>query len=195
MEQTFTQPPHPVMPRSNTAMPQFMPGAPVGQPVFPGPTPSPFPPSPMMPGPDMQQGAMPADEDGGSGHSCGKSHPAQSHPADPAAPHPTAATQPFFHDQLQYGVYGYHPLYPAAQAYQAVPAQTTVFGLNLQDQQFWKGALIGAGLTLLVTNDSVQRTVMKGVSSIFSAAKSGVEEMKEKFEDIQAERKQAAADK
>ena len=194
MEQTFIHPEYQVMPPLNTAMPNPMPAAPTGQPVFPGPTPSPFPPSPMMPGPDMQQGAMPADAEGGSGHSCGKSHP-ESDPAAPAMTHPTAATQPYFHDQLQYGVYGYPPLNQATQPYPPVPAQTTVLGLNLQDQQFWKGALIGTGLTLLVTNDSVQKAVMKGVSSIFSAAKSGVEEMKEKYEDIQAEMKQTSAEK
>ena len=191
MEQSYVQPPNPAMPPLNPAMSQPMPAGPMGQPVFPGPTPSPFPSSPMMPGPDIQQGAMAIEAESSSGHSCGKTHPAQSNPADPAMSQPAAVNQPFFHDQLQFGVYSYPLQNPGVQPYPLVPAQATFLGLNLRDQQLWKGALVGAGLTLLVTNDSVQKAVMKGVSSIFSAAKSGVEEMKEKYEDIQAEMKQS----
>ncbi|PIE73626.1 MAG: hypothetical protein CSA20_02130 [Deltaproteobacteria bacterium] len=77
------------------------------------------------------------------------------------------------------------PAYPQA-AYPA-PATTSVLGVNLQDTQFWKGALIGAAVALLVTNESVQKSVVKTVSRLTAAAQSGVEEMKEKFEDAKAE--------
>ncbi len=52
---------------------------------------------------------------------------------------------------------------------------------------FWKGALLGAGVALLVTNDTVQKTVVKAVSRAMEVAVSGVEEIKEKFEDARAE--------
>ncbi len=61
-----------------------------------------------------------------------------------------------------------------------------------QDGQFWKGALIGVGVALLISNDTVQKSLMKGASTLFSAAQAGVEEVKEKFEDIRAERDQSA---
>ncbi|PIE65360.1 MAG: hypothetical protein CSA26_03285 [Desulfobacterales bacterium] len=67
-----------------------------------------------------------------------------------------------------------------------VPSQS-VLGLNVQDSQFWKGALIGAAVALLVTNESVQKGVVKTVSKLSAAAQSGIEEMKEKFEDAKAE--------
>lgn len=66
---------------------------------------------------------------------------------------------------------------------------TSVLGVNVQDSQFWKGALLGAAVTLLLTNESVQKGVVKGVSQLSAAAQSGIEEMKEKFEDAKAEAK------
>lgn len=83
------------------------------------------------------------------------------------------------------------------------PAQTTlptsttssILGLNIQDSQFWKGALLGAGIALLLTNETVQKGVVKGVSQLTAAAQSGLEEVKEKFEDAKAEAKAEAAAK
>ncbi|PHR27237.1 MAG: hypothetical protein COA36_09625 [Desulfotalea sp.] len=73
------------------------------------------------------------------------------------------------------------------------PADTTsILGLNIQDSQFWKGALLGAAVALLLTNESVQKGVVKGVSQLTAAAQSGIEEMKEKFEDAKAEAKAEA---
>jgi hypothetical protein len=76
-------------------------------------------------------------------------------------------------------------IHPAA----PVAPTTSVLGLNVQDSQFWKGALLGAAVTLLLTNESVQKGVVKGVSQLSAAAQSGIEEMKEKFEDAKAEAK------
>ncbi|NIA10286.1 MAG: hypothetical protein GWP10_11315, partial [Nitrospiraceae bacterium] len=56
--------------------------------------------------------------------------------------------------------------------------------------QFWKGALLGAAVALLFTSDTIQKALMKGTASAWTAAQSGVEEVKEKFEDIKAELKQ-----
>jgi len=84
------------------------------------------------------------------------------------------------------------PQYPAS-SYPAPPAPaTTVLGLDLQNSQFWKGALIGAAVALLVTNESVQKGVVKTISRLTSVAQTGIEEMKEKFEDAKAEVKAEA---
>ncbi len=80
------------------------------------------------------------------------------------------------------------PVYqqPAQAAYPAVPT-TSILGLDVQDSQFWKGVLLGAAVTLLVTNETVQKSVVKTVSKLTLAAQCGIEEMKEKFEDAKAE--------
>lgn len=81
------------------------------------------------------------------------------------------------------------------QPMQAAPAMapatslTSPFGLDIKDSQFWKGALLGAAVILLVTNESVQKGVVKTVSKLTAAAQSGIEELKEKFEDAKAEAK------
>lgn len=92
----------------------------------------------------------------------------------------------------------YYQQYPQ-QTYTTAPASsaapqtsTSVLGLNVQDSQFWKGALIGAAVTLILTNESVQKGIVKGVSQLTAAAQSGIEEMKEKFEDAKAEAKAEA---
>lgn len=86
------------------------------------------------------------------------------------------------------------PVYQQAvqPAYPAVPT-TSFLGLDVQDSQFWKGALLGAAVTLLVTNESVQKGLVKTVSKLTLAAQSGMEEMKEKFEDAKAEAHAEAA--
>ncbi len=68
-----------------------------------------------------------------------------------------------------------------------------VYGTH--SSQFWKGALIGAGIALLLGNETVQKSLMKGATSLFNAAQAGVEEIKEKFEDIRAEMNQPAQEK
>lgn len=68
-----------------------------------------------------------------------------------------------------------------------VSPATSILGLDVQDATFWKGALLGAAVALLVTNETVQKGVVKTVSKLTMAAQSGVEEMKEKFEDAKAE--------
>ncbi len=69
-----------------------------------------------------------------------------------------------------------------------VPVQpASLPGLNIQDATFWKGALLGAAVTLLVTNEGVQKGVVKAISGVAAAAQCGMEEMKEKFEDAKAE--------
>jgi hypothetical protein len=76
---------------------------------------------------------------------------------------------------------------PALAANPATVPTTSILGLDVQDSQFWKGALLGAAVTLLVTNETVQKRVVKTVSKLTLAAQCGIEEMKEKFEDAKAE--------
>ena len=59
--------------------------------------------------------------------------------------------------------------------------------MNFRDQQFWKGALLGAAVALLATNDTVQKSVIKGAAKVIGAIQGGVQEIKEKFEDVRAE--------
>jgi len=181
-----------------------------GMPIFPGPTPSPFPPSPNMPGPDMQQAGMPPNpgsapdshDSGTGGHKCGKSSDSHSH-AEPSNMPPQSGyyNPPLLHEMYQVGPnllnYGYG-FPPFAQPYngtlQSQP-NSTFLGMNLSDSNFWKGALIGAGVALLLTNEPLQKALLKAGAKAFTTARRGVEELKEKFEDIQAELRQKAAEK
>ncbi len=172
--------------------------------TFPGQTPSPFPPSPMTPGPSNHPGAS-----GGSPYGVpGNPGPAQampyqgftgyspgSHPMDTAAgghqPHAgsnlsASMHHPRLHDANHYG---YYPQAPVQQADPPSEEGYSILGLNLSDWGFWKGALVGTALTLLITNESVQRAIMSGVVKAYSAAQDGFGEIKEMFEDAQSELK------
>ncbi len=77
----------------------------------------------------------------------------------------------------------------------AEPQSSSLLGLDMGSSAFWKGAFLGAGIALLVTNETVQKTVVKAVSRGMAAASAGVEEFKEKFEDAKAEVEAEAAGK
>nr|WP_320189922.1 hypothetical protein [uncultured Desulfobacter sp.] len=78
---------------------------------------------------------------------------------------------------------------------QASTAPSTFLGLDAGSSTFWKGAILGAGVALLVTSETVQKAVVKTVSKGMAAASAGVEELKEKFEDAKAEVEAEAAGK
>jgi hypothetical protein len=86
---------------------------------------------------------------------------------------PTQQAQAYYQQATQ-------PVYPVKPA-------ASFLGLDMRDNQFWKGMLIGAAVTLLVTNETVQKGVVKAIAKATAAAQSGIEEMKEKFEDAKAE--------
>lgn len=67
--------------------------------------------------------------------------------------------------------------------------------LNFGNDRFLKGLLIGAAATYLLTNESVQRTAIKGVVQVWSALQGGIEEAKERFHDAEAELHHAAQSK
>lgn len=172
--------------------------------TFPGPTPSPFPPSPNTPGPSIHPGGSGGAPYGVSGHSgAAQAMPYQGfsgynpgpHPMETGAgnhhPHPgtnqSASTHhPRLHDANHYG---YYPHAPAQQAQPPSEEGYSILGLNLSDWGFWKGALVGTALTLLITNETVQRAIMGGIVKAYSAAQDGFSEIKEMFEDAQAEQK------
>lgn len=119
-------------------------------------------PSPMTPGPSAQPGST--------------GIPMQGTVQDPLSQHLALGATP----AAGYG--------QAAYTYAPAPVASSSFlGLNFQDQQFWKGAILGAGITLLLTNDTIQKGLIKSTAKIYGAVQGGVQEIKEKFEDVQAE--------
>lgn len=61
-------------------------------------------------------------------------------------------------------------------------------------QQFWKGIALGAIAAVFVTNEGVQKAVIKGAIRLYDMVQSGANELKEKFEDVQAEVRQKAGE-
>ena len=53
---------------------------------------------------------------------------------------------------------------------------TGLFDFN--DREFWKGALVGAAAVLLLTNDSVQRTLFRGAVRGRDAVQAGVDKVR-----------------
>lgn len=89
----------------------------------------------------------------------------------------------------QYGAaeYGYPP------AGTVLPdASANVIGswFEFSGAGYLKGFLIGAGVTLLLTNTALQKSLIRGTVKLCSLAQGGVEEVKEQFMDIKAEMSQ-----
>lgn len=123
-------------------------------------------------------------------------YPAYPHHA-PAQIDPSQAGQGAYVSYPQYGYRqsdagaygpaqpGHYPGYqPSQWSYQARPS--TSF-LSFPNDRFIKGLLIGAAATYLVTNESVQRTLIKGAVKTWALLQAGVEEVKERFHDADAE--------
>lgn len=58
---------------------------------------------------------------------------------------------------------------------------------NNPKQDFLKGALIGAVATFILTNENAQKAIFKSFAKISSLFESGIEELKERYEDAKAE--------
>ncbi len=93
--------------------------------------------------------------------------------------------------------YGYAQGYGTMQAGNAYPRQSQPSSsfLDFGNDRFLKGLLIGAAATYLLTNESLQRTAIKGVVQVWSALQGGIEEAKERFQDAEAELHHAAQSK
>jgi len=80
---------------------------------------------------------------------------------------------------------GGYPGYQPSQG--SYPARNSPPFFNFSNDRFIKGLLIGAAATYLVTNEDVQRSLIKGVVKTWSMLQGGVEEIKERFHDAEAE--------
>ncbi|MBK5932174.1 hypothetical protein CCR82_16950 [Halochromatium salexigens] len=74
---------------------------------------------------------------------------------------------------------------PGAGSGYSTPAPQPFF--NLGNDRFLKGLLIGAAAAYLLTNENVQRTAIKGAVKLWGGLQGGVEELKERFHDAEAE--------
>ena len=62
-----------------------------------------------------------------------------------------------------------------------------VFGDQNTQNDFIKGALIGAVATFILTNENAQRAIFKGFAKVSGLCEAGIEELKERYEDAKAE--------
>lgn len=103
------------------------------------------------------------------------------------------------HYYQQYGVPAQNsgiPVAPQQQQYYQQQYQTyyPVQGNNLRswfdykNQAYIKGAVVGAAATLILTNPTVKKALVKGVVGIWETLQGGVEEFKEQIRDVQAEK-------
>lgn len=88
--------------------------------------------------------------------------------------------------------YPYYPYQAPAQAdqyqgYYAPQASWSQGWLAFNDPGYVKGLLLGAGLTYLLTNPTVQKAVVKGAVTLWTSIQGGMEEVKEQIQDIKAE--------
>jgi hypothetical protein len=58
---------------------------------------------------------------------------------------------------------------------------------NFRDERFIRGAITGAALTFLLTNEGLQKNTVKSLVKVWSTLQGGFEEMKERFQDAEAE--------
>ena len=58
---------------------------------------------------------------------------------------------------------------------------------SLRSSQFLGGLAVWSVLTLILSNQDVQRALFRGMARVATVARSGMEEMKERFHDAEAE--------
>ena len=96
------------------------------------------------------------------------------------------------HDELKHGTYMENPGYEAhghppemAEDVSASSGLTSFF--QFDNDSFWKGILVGSLATLLLTNSTVKKGIMKTIIKASASVKGGVEELKEQLSDVEAE--------
>lgn len=75
--------------------------------------------------------------------------------------------------------------YYSQMATQTTPAQQ--HNTSLMGSSFVKGALIGAAAAYILSNEQVQQSAIKSAVKTWSLVQGGIEEMKERFLDAEAE--------
>jgi hypothetical protein len=88
----------------------------------------------------------------------------------------------------------YQGSYPGMGQYPQNLNSTRPQSASLLNDRFFKGLLIGAAAAYLLTNESVQRTAIKGAVKAWSLMQGGVEELKERFHDAEAELRSESGD-
>jgi len=115
------------------------------------------------------------------------------HPMSYASTPGTTPQQPVFqsgiHPQMPYWgpMHGPSGSIPTGMP-MGVPAPTPPPSSNiLSNPRFIRGVLVGAAAVYLLTNENVQQAAIKTVVKVWSLMQGGVEEMKERFRDADAE--------
>ncbi len=72
---------------------------------------------------------------------------------------------------------------------QPTPLLPTARGVTrtLTNGHFLGGLAAGAAIALVLSNEGVQRAIFRGIARIAAGARAGVEEVKERFHDAEAE--------
>ncbi len=99
------------------------------------------------------------------------------YPSQPVYPSSPYMAPPVFN--------GYPQQPPFAQGPQTANEPTPFF--NLANPKFLKGAALGAAAAYLLTNENVQRAAIKTSVKTWMMLQGGLEEMKERFKDAEAE--------
>ena len=73
---------------------------------------------------------------------------------------------------------------------QQPPGPGVASWFEFSNSGYVKGFLIGAGATLLLTNPAIQKAMVTGAVKLWTFVQGGVEEIKEKVQDIKAEMSQ-----
>lgn len=82
--------------------------------------------------------------------------------------------------------------FPGASAQQTAqpaygPPSLTQGWFAVTDPGYVKGALLGAIVTVALTNAHVQRALVKGAVTLWTSLQGGIEEVKEQIQDIKSE--------
>ena len=96
------------------------------------------------------------------------------------------------HDELKYGAYMENPDHVGPeQAPQMAEQVSASSGLTsffqFDNDSFWKGILVGSLASLLLTNSTVKKGIMKTMIKASASVKGGIEELKEQLSDVEAE--------
>ena len=96
------------------------------------------------------------------------------------------------HDELKYGTYMEKPDHvslghPPEMAEEISTPSGLASLFQLDNDSFWKGLLVGSLATLLLTNSTVKKGIMKTIIKASASVKGGVEELKEQLADVEAE--------
>lgn len=87
--------------------------------------------------------------------------------------------------------------YPQPMAFPGQPVQGPAWQnqqASLFNDRFLKGVLIGAAAAYVLTNEKIQHAAIKSVVKAWTLMQGGVEELKERFQDAEAEVRAQAAD-